>query len=198
MDTVVNQGVETETPVNEDEKINGQGNVENPEEAQQEPAQAGDKTDPNLLLKSLREERERRRLLEERVVQLESSVSSESTDNSTEDMGQLRTELSEIKSKLNKREILDSYPVLKEIWQEFEEFRDNPDNKGMNLKTSAKAFLVEKGLLEPSRKGLEKGTGGTRVPMSTGMTTEEIKKLRETNYRKYEDMLMKGQIKFSS
>ena len=94
--------------------------------------------------------------------------------------------------------MIESHPQLKELWSDFEEFRSDPDNKGMNMKTSAKAFLVEKGILEPQRKGLEKPTGGPRAPVSTGMTTEDIKNLRETNFKKYEEMLAKGQIKFSS
>jgi hypothetical protein len=56
---------------------------------------------------------------------------------------------------------------------------------------------VEKGLLEPVRKGLEKPTGGDRTPLSSGMSTEEVKSLRETDYKKYREMLKKGLIKFS-
>lgn len=109
--------------------------------------------------------------------------------------GRIKNELAEIKAKLAKTEVQEAYPVLKEAWKDFEEFRELEENKGMNLRTAAKAFLVEKGMLEPQRKGLEKPTGGTKTPVSSGMSADEIKKLRETNFRKYTDMLMKGQIK---
>lgn len=113
----------------------------------------------------------------------------------SEDESTVHQELSEIKAKLNKSETVELYPVLKELWTDFEEYHDNPDNKGMNMKTAAKAFLVEKGLLEPQRKGLEKPTGGTRAPISVEMKPEDIKILRETNYKKYYEMIKKGQIR---
>ena len=109
-----------------------------------------------------------------------------------------KSEFDEVKHKLNKAEVIEFHPQLKELWSDFETFRSDPDNKGMNMKTAAKAFLVDKGLLEPQRQGLEKPTGGPRTPVSTGMTSEDVKHLRETNFKKYEEMLMKGQIKFSS
>lgn len=159
------------------------------------PAQAGDKTDPNLLLKSLQEERERRRLAEVKVQELEDSIASVSADD--EGIDSLKIELAEVKRKQQRSEVLESYPQMKEVWSDFEEFRTDPENKGMNMRTAAKAFLAEKGLLENSvaRPGLERQTGGQRVPLSTGMSADDIKNLRENNYRKYLDMLRKGQIK---
>lgn len=158
-----------------------------------EPVKAGDKTDPSLLLKSLQEEREKRRLAEEErdiaLNQLNSSVSSEPEEYVS------RAEFVEVKNKLAKSEVIESHPQLKEVWSEFESFRTDPDNKGMNMKTAAKAFLVEKGLFDQPRKGLEKATGGPRTPISTGMSNDDVTNLRTTNYRKYMDMLKKGQIK---
>jgi hypothetical protein len=87
--------------------------------------------------------------------------------------------------------------VLKDKWEELEELRSQSENKGMNLRTAAKAFLVENGLLEAPRKGLEKTTGGPRVPVSSGMTAEDVRILRETNFKKYQEMLEKGQIKIT-
>lgn len=107
-----------------------------------------------------------------------------------------KAELSEIKEKLAKSEVLEAHPELKELWNDFESFREEPENKGLQLKTAAKVFLTEKGILEPKRKGLEKPTGGPKMPLSSGMNHEELKKLRETDHRKYRDMLKKGQIKF--
>ena len=111
--------------------------------------------------------------------------------------GRIKSELSDVKQKLQRMEVIESYPLIKEVWKDFESFREESDNKGMNMRTAAKAFLIEKGLLEPQRKGLEKTTGGPRVPVQTGMSNDEVKNLRETNYKKYVEMLEKGLIKFS-
>jgi hypothetical protein len=107
----------------------------------------------------------------------------------------IKSELREIKTKLAKAELLEAHPVLKESWNDFEKFREEDENKGMNLRTAAKSFMVERGLLEPQRKGLEKPTGGTKIPSSTNTSPEEVTKLRTTDHRKYRDMLLKGQIK---
>lgn len=106
----------------------------------------------------------------------------------------LASELSDVKAKLSKSEVLEAHPRLKEMWSELEQFRNEPDNLGMNLKTAAKAFLIEKGLLEPMRKGLEKPTGGSPAPVSSGMSAEDVSNLRQTNYKKYREMIKKGQI----
>lgn len=107
----------------------------------------------------------------------------------------LETRLDDISRENAKKDLQLSSPIFKEKWDEFETFRGDPENKGMNLRTAAKAFLVENGLLDTPRKGLEKTTGGSRVPPSTGMTQDEVETLRKNNFRKYQDMLKKGQIK---
>ena len=109
----------------------------------------------------------------------------------------LKKDLSEVKVKLAKSEVIDKYPQLKETWDKFEEFQQESDNKGMPLNTAAKAFLTENDLLVKPRKGLEKVTGGDKTPKPTGMTVEEVTKLRTTDFKKYRDMLKKGQIKIS-
>lgn len=159
---------------------------------------AGDKTPPNLLLESLQEERAKRKELEDRIALLESSAS---PDVFSDEGKALQRKIEEQDEKLKtilqenaKKDVLISHPVIGEKWEEFESFRADPDNKGMNMRTAAKAFLIENGLLEPTRKGLEKTTGGTRTPPSTKMSAEDIKTLRETNFRKYQDLLEKGQI----
>lgn len=171
------------------------------------PTAPGTKTDSNLLLKSLQEEREKRRLdnermklLEEEIEQLKSSAVSEAEAFSDEGKAleskifKVSSEISELKEKLAKSELIASNPIFKDKWNEFEEFYSLAENKGMNLKTAAKAFLIENGLVEAPRKGLEKTTGGPRTPISSGMTAEEVKNLRETNYRKYQEMVKNGQI----
>src|SRR3990167_5694608 len=185
--TDVNQAVPSGAAVEGGETPTESGVV--PEGAIPGTPQAGDKTDPNLLLKSLQEEREKRREVEQRLLTLEEGLNpSVPSETEGEDISSLRAELAEVKTKQQRSEVIESYPALKEVWSDFEEFRLDSDNKGMNMRTAAKAFLTEKGLLEPKRKGLEKPTGGPRVPLLTGMTAEEVKHLRETNFKKYEEM----------
>lgn len=165
----------------------------------------GTKTDPALLLESLQEEREKRRIEAEKNKILEEELNKYKTLSVEQvafsDEGKalekkldlMASELSEFKKEKVKQEVITSYPVLREKWEEFEDFRT--ENKGMNMKTAAKAFLVENGILETPRKGLEKTTGGSKVPTASGMTTEEIKQLRTTNFRKYQELIRNGQMK---
>ena len=175
-----------------------------PEEATPAPATpAGSKTDPNLLLKSLKEEREKVKILEEELANKSSALSEDEVYSDEgkilkKEIRDLKSELSEVKVELTKKDILIAHPNLKEKWAEFDEFRADPENKGMNMRTAAKAFLVEAGLLDVPRKGLEKPTGGPRVPLASGMTTDDVKNLRETNYKKYLELLKKGQLKIES
>ncbi len=160
----------------------------------------GSKTDSELLLKSLQEEREKRRVLEEENLQLRTSVIIE--QDAVSDEGKLleqkiktvENELREVKQESAKKDLLLAHPELKDAWNDFETFRQDPENKGMNMRTAAKAYMIENGLLDAPRKGLETTTGGTRTPLQTGMTAEDVKNLRTNNPRKYRDMLEKGQI----
>lgn len=106
----------------------------------------------------------------------------------------LSSQIGDLKQKSAKDDVLIANPILKDKWNEFEEFRSLPDNKGMNMRTAAKAFLVENGLLEVSRPGLERKTGGDRVPVKMGMSLEEADELRKNNFRAYQEKLMKGEI----
>ena len=159
----------------------------------------GSKTPPELLLKSLHEEREARKELEGRIALLESSSSPDVFSDEGKalqgEISTLKSSLDELKHENAKKDVLISYPVMKEKWEEFETFRADPENKGMNLKTATKAFLTEQGLFEPTRKGLEKTTGGPRVPVSQEISPDDIKALRENDFRKYSDMVSKGLIK---
>lgn len=172
------------------------------------PPAPGSKTDPNLLLKSLQEEREKRKQIEERQRALEEELESLKSSSLPEpevfsDEGKaleskinsLRTELSEMKGELTKKDVIISYPILRDKWTEFDDFRSNPENKGMNLRTAAKAFLIENGLAEVPRKGLEKPTGGQRNPPPSGMTADDVKNLRTTNFKEYQRLLKEGKIK---
>lgn len=108
----------------------------------------------------------------------------------------LSVTVNSLQSELDKSKLVAEHPVLKDAWQDFEAFRQLDENKGMSVATAAKAFMVEKGLTDPSRPGLDRPTGGPRTPPATGMMSpDDAKKLRETDYRKYRQMLEAGQIR---
>lgn len=193
MEEVVNtEAVVTEQPVVEETT---------PTEPQGDGAVPGSKTDPALLLKSLQEERIKRQELENELEILKTPVSSDVfSDEGKVLQKHIEEQEEKIKSILQenaKKDVIIANPILKEKWGEFEAFHNDPENKGMNLRTAAKAFLLENGLLEPTRKGLEKTTGGPRIPVAQGMSAEDIRILRETNFKKYQEMLEKGQLKFN-
>lgn len=106
----------------------------------------------------------------------------------------LKQRLTALEQTLLKQELVEANPILKDVWKEFQDYHSHPDNVGMSLKTAAKAFLVEKELITPTRKGLENPTGGDKKPPS-GMNSDDIARLRTNNFRQYRDMLKKGQIK---
>lgn len=176
---------------------------------QEEDLKAGDKTNPNLLLKSLKDEREKRRelearekLLAEELELIKSSTSSDEEIYSDEGkvlqkkMKGLEVEVASLRKESAKKDLLIQHPILKEHLEAFEEYQNSPDNKGMSIKTAAKAFLIEKGLMETKRFGLERPTGGDKQPSMSGeMTSADAELLRTTNFRKYQEMLMKGQLK---
>lgn len=144
---------------------------------------------------------ERLRQEQEKVNALETEIAELRAGNGSfqdERVDTLKAEIAEIKERQAKADVLEQHPKLKEVWSEFETFRADPENKGMSLKTAAKAFMAEKEISSaPPRKGLESPTGGDRTPIQSGMTAEEVKRLRETDYKKYSEMVRKGQIKMS-
>lgn len=173
---------------------------------------AGDKTPPNALLKATQVEREKRRELEAKLREMEEKFNSLTTSTSSEDdevfsdegkalqkhINSLQGELSTLKKEKELENVLNSTEGLKEHRAEFEEFLEDPENKGMKLSTAAKAFIVEKGIGGQKRQGLENPTGGDKTaPTSGTMSAEDVATLRKTNFRKYQDMLQKGQIKIS-
>lgn len=89
-----------------------------------------------------------------------------------------------------------SHPALKDKSTEFETFRNDPVNAGMSMSTAAKAFLVENNLYEAPkpRPGVEKPAGGGRVPTPGKMTAEDVADLRNTNFRKYSQLVREGKI----
>ena len=182
-----------------------------PQEDVKQPAQPGSKTEPTELLKSLQEERELRRLEQEKrkLVEEELNTIKSSTPSETDAWSDewklivekyvkpLENTITSLEERLALKDIQAQFPALREFSTDFDEFRkEYPRHK---LENVAKLFLSEKGLMEPQRKGLERSTGGPKNQKTPGtMTTAEVKDLRENNYRKYVDMLKKNQLKIEN
>lgn len=90
------------------------------------------------------------------------------------------------------------YPALGDKLSEFKDFREEKHPR-MELENAVKIFLVENNLLgtvkQVERPGLEKPSGGSRTPAKPGMSKEDVKNLRENDYRRYERMIINGEIK---
>lgn len=149
----------------------------------------GTKTDPNLLLQSLQEERRKRREAE--------ALLKEKLENPSEEGAQLQGQINALKDEIKLKDLVQTLPALKDKLEEFKDYLQ--DYPGMPMESVAKVFLLENGLLTPKapRKGLENQTGGTRTPIKTGMTEEDAADLRNTNYRKYAQLVREGKIKIS-
>lgn len=163
-----------------------------------EATQPGSKTPETNLLAALQEERRKRKEAEDKLNNLNTTIPS---DEVYSDEGKLLSnKIDSLEAKLELLEeekviaqVRSTFPLLKEHSAEFDEFRkEYPRHKMENV---AKLFLTEKGLLEVPRKGLESPTGGQRSPAEPQMTHDEVKNLRETNYKAYKDKLQKGLIK---
>jgi small-conductance mechanosensitive channel len=199
---VVNEEELTIPPVSEDENTqNGMLEVE-----EETPApKAGDKTNPNLLLKSLQDERDENRILKKKLSELEEKLNSNSSSDVSDDVFSdegklLKREIDSLKSKILEGEerealsvIMSTYPALKDVETEFDEYRKKYPL--VELDSIAKLFLNENGMLNQKRKGLLRPTGGDKTPVPSGMTTQEVETLRKNNGKKYREMLKKGQIK---
>lgn len=188
MDPIVNEESVIETPI--------------VEEVVTEPKpQPGDKTESALLLKSLQEEREKRRILEseleeaKRNVQPQGDVFSDEGKVLDGKIAKLEAELKAEKEAKRLSTLHATYPALKDKQDEFTQYLE--DNQGMGMEIAAKAFLIEKDLYETpkARKGLESASGGGRTPVQTGMTAEEIDNLRVNNYNEYARRIRLGTLK---
>lgn len=182
-------------PVSEEQEVT--------EEVTEVKPQPGEKTDSALLLKSLHEEREKRRQAEaaleaERIRASQPKVDVVSEEGKLLDskIAALEAEIQATRAERELSKVQTTYPMLKDKSEEFEQYR--AENPGMRLDVAAKAFLAENDLLEPikPRKGLESGSGGgARAPVSTGMTPEEIDALRVNNYNEYARRIRAGTLK---
>lgn len=187
----------------EEERTLDEGNQEESHE------QAGDKTPENNLLAALKEEREERKKLADKLKKLEKSLEPSDEDEEPDDdkeridEDKVAKEISSLKKKINSLEegftldkLFVQHPALKDKLEDFNDFRK--DYPRTALDKVAKLFLVEKGLLKtetPDRQGLESPTSGDKTPIKSGYSVEDIKRLRENNYRQYEKLVVEGKIK---
>lgn len=110
------------------------------------------------------------------------------------EIGLLKQELASFKENQQLAKVADLYPAIKEKSDEFNEFR--AEYPGIALDKVAKIFVAEKGYgeqLKP-RIGLEKPTGGSKANLKSGFSQDEVKRLRETQPRRYEQMLRSGKL----
>lgn len=163
---------------------------------------AGDKTDANLLLESLRTERELRRKEQEEKRALERQLLElQNPDGSYSEEGlRLKGEIDSLRQELSRTHeekafegVKTQYPAIADKLDEFNEFRK--DYVGVPLEKIAKLFVVENDLMPiKERKGLERGNTGTKSVPSSKLTPEEVKDLRENNFRKYQKLVREGKI----
>jgi hypothetical protein len=106
----------------------------------------------------------------------------------------MKSELEALKNERALSALHSQYPQLRDLSDEFNSFKG--EFPASRVESVAKLFLMEKGLLDTPRKGLERQTSGGQAPVSDGLTPEEIADLRRNNHRKYSEMLMAGKIKF--
>jgi hypothetical protein len=153
---------------------------------------AGDKTEPNLLLKSLKEEREKRRILEAELEKANLEKQDVITEAFSDEGKLLEKQIKVLNETIALKDLSLTYPAITDKRSEFDEFRK--DYPGISLDKVAKLFLVENDLLESPkpRMGLEKSTGGGRTAPQTGMTLKEFDGLRTSNFRKYKQILQSG------
>ena len=159
----------------------------------------GSKTPESNLLAALHEERRKNKELEDKLTNLNTTTPAEEVYSDEGKVLLDRIAALEARDKAREEQvelerILNQFPLLKEKADEFKAYRES-EHPRAKLESVAKLFLADNGLLEPARKGLEKPTGGQRSPGEPQMTHDEVKHLRETNYKSYVDKVRKGLIK---
>lgn len=153
---------------------------------------AGAKTDSTLLLKSLREERIKRREAERLLAERNGS------GEPSEEGQVLQTQIDELKEERDLNKAVQLYPALKAKLEDFQDFKI--DYPGVAIDIVAKIFLAEHDMLPApvQRKGLERPGGGMRQALKEGMTAEDVADLRQNNFRKYSRLVKEGKIQVKS
>lgn len=150
---------------------------------------------------------ERAKKAEEKVKELQKLLEEKKsfeTDNSDdysdegkalkEEINQLKGKLYSFEESLSLEKVGNIYPAIRDKREEFDEFRTEYPN--IDIDKVAKIFIAEKGYVDQlkPRIGLEKPTGGQKGNMKSGISNDDVKRLRETNPRRYEQMLRSGKL----
>lgn len=94
----------------------------------------------------------------------------------------------------------DEFKGIKGKESEFKRFAKKKDNIGLPMTILAKSFLfdVQDDIPKPHTPtltpGLEKGTGGPRTPTKTKISLEDSRTIRQTDYKRYMELVKSGQI----
>jgi hypothetical protein len=161
------------------------------------------KTPSNELLAALKEEREKRRDLERELSELKGSKDRSLPEGDMSDEGlALKQQIDELQKTINQMklreelsQVLVSYPQLKDKQSEFEAYRAGKPE--YDLKDAALLFITENNLTEvkPSRKGLERPSGGSKTPNNTGqISAADVDRIRSTQPRLFIQMVRDGRI----
>ena len=105
----------------------------------------------------------------------------------------LESELANLKAEKAKSDnfvkVLTEFPELKETETEFKDYCEQ--NPNTDIFILAKSFSFDK---KPKRKGLEEPTGGEKTISTGGPTTEEVKRIRETDEKLFAKLVKEGRI----
>ena len=138
---------------------------------------------------------EEKKALEQRLSEAQLAQDSFMTeDEVSKKLRELDSKFSRIEEKTRLDATLQKYPSIADKLDEFNEYRaEYPADK---MEMAAKLFLAEKDLLDetPKRKGLEKAIGGRRVTPPATTSNDDVKRLRENNYREYLKQLRSGKL----
>lgn len=138
---------------------------------------------------------EEKKALEQRLSEAQLAQDSFMTeDEVSKKLRELDSKFSRIEEKTRLDATLQKYPSIADKLDEFNEYRaEYPADK---MEMAAKLFLAEKDLLDetPKRKGLEKAIGGRRVTPPIATSNDDVKRLRENNYREYLKQLRSGKL----
>ena len=150
----------------------------------------------------LKKEEEKRKQLEKEKKELEKKLKASESDPYSDDDDELKGQIADLSATIFKmkeesdfKEVLSAHPVIGEKREEFDEFREGYPS--LSIEKVAKLFIFEKGLTDETtkRKGLEKGGQKRTTQQRDGMTSEEVKSLRENNYKKYRELVKTGKLK---
>ena len=105
----------------------------------------------------------------------------------------LEKELADIKLEKAKSEaftkVISDFPELKENETEFQDYCSRYPDYDISL--LAKSFLHDK---KPAKIGLEAPTGGDKTSFHSGLTIEEVKRIRETDEKLFAKLVREGRI----